>query len=65
LGSGTKPKTCREDIREITLNALSKISDGFGHDGVDPIIGSDHIHNKVVEAVQGFTRKEKHTSQND
>jgi SulP family sulfate permease len=27
-------------------------------DGVDQIIGRDHIHNKVVEAVQWFAQKE-------
>jgi anti-anti-sigma factor len=34
-------------------------------DGVDQIIGRDHIHNKVIEAVQWFTQKEKHISEND
>jgi hypothetical protein len=34
-------------------------------DGVDQNIGRDHIHNKVFEAVQEFTRKEKHISGND
>ena len=34
-------------------------------DGVDKIIGRDHIHNKVFEAVQMFTQKEKHVSGND
>jgi hypothetical protein len=28
-------------------------------DGVDQIIGRDHIHDKVFEAVQLFTQKEK------
>ena len=27
-------------------------------DGVDKIIGRDHIHNKVEETVQGFVQKE-------
>jgi len=27
-------------------------------DGVDQIIGRDHIHNKVVEAVQWFTQRD-------
>ncbi len=34
-------------------------------DGVDQIIGRDHIHNKVVEAVQLFTQKEKPDAEND
>jgi len=34
-------------------------------DGVDQIIGRDHIHNKVFEAVQLFTRKERLISEND
>jgi hypothetical protein len=34
-------------------------------DGVDKNIGRDHIHNKVFEAVQEFTQKEKHISGND
>jgi anti-anti-sigma regulatory factor len=34
-------------------------------DGVDLIIGRDHIHNKVVEAVQLFTQKEKPVAEND
>ena len=33
--------------------------------GVDQIIGRDHIHNKVVEAVQWFTRKKKPGTKND
>ena len=33
-------------------------------DGVDRTIGSDHIHSKVVEAVQWFTQKEKPVSEN-
>jgi hypothetical protein len=28
-------------------------------DGVDEIMGSDHIHNKVFEAVQLFTQQQK------
>jgi anti-anti-sigma factor len=34
-------------------------------DGVDQIIGRDHIHAKVVEAVQLFTQKEEPVSMND
>ena len=34
-------------------------------DGVDQTIGRDHIHNKVVEAVQLFTNKEKPVTKND
>jgi high affinity sulfate transporter 1 len=34
-------------------------------DGVDQIIGRDHIHNKVVEAVQLLTQKEKPVAKND
>jgi anti-anti-sigma factor len=34
-------------------------------DGVDQIIGGDHIHNKVVEAVQLFTQKAKPVAKND
>lgn len=34
-------------------------------DGVDQIIGRDHIHNKVVDAVQLFTQKEKPVAVND
>ena len=33
-------------------------------DGVDRTIGSDHIHSKVVEAVQWFTQKEKPVLEN-
>jgi hypothetical protein len=33
-------------------------------DGVDQIIGPDHIHNKVIEAVQLFTQKEKPAAKN-
>jgi MFS superfamily sulfate permease-like transporter len=34
-------------------------------DAVDKIIGRDHIHAKVVEAVQLFTQKEKPVAKND
>jgi MFS superfamily sulfate permease-like transporter len=34
-------------------------------DGVDQIIGRDHIHAKVVDAVQLFTQKEKPVAKND
>jgi high affinity sulfate transporter 1 len=34
-------------------------------DGVDQIIGRDHIHDKVIEAVQLFSQKEKQVSEND
>ena len=34
-------------------------------DGVDQIIGRDHIHAKVVDAVQLFTQKEKPVAEND
>ncbi len=34
-------------------------------DGVDKIIGQDHIHAKVAEAVQWFTQKKKFISEND
>ncbi len=34
-------------------------------DGVDKIMGPNHIHNKVVEAVQLFTQKEKPVAEND
>jgi high affinity sulfate transporter 1 len=34
-------------------------------DGVDQIIGHDHIHAKVVEAVQLFTQNEKPVAKND
>jgi anti-anti-sigma regulatory factor len=34
-------------------------------DGVDKIIGRDHIHAKVVEAVQLFTQKEEPVAEND
>jgi hypothetical protein len=34
-------------------------------DGVDQIIGRDHIHAKVVDAVQLFTQKEKPVAAND
>ena len=34
-------------------------------DGVDKIIGRDHIHSKVFEAVQWFNRKKKFISEND
>jgi high affinity sulfate transporter 1 len=34
------------------------VRDMLEKDGVDKIIGSDHIHNKVVEAVQGFIQKD-------
>jgi hypothetical protein len=34
-------------------------------DGVDQNIGRDHIHAKVVEAVQLFTQKEKPVARND
>jgi high affinity sulfate transporter 1 len=34
-------------------------------DGVDKIIGRDHIHDKVVDAVQLFTQKEKPVAEND
>ena len=34
-------------------------------DGVDEIMGCDHIHAKVVEAVQLFTQKEKPVAEND
>ena len=33
-------------------------------DGVDKIIGRDHIHNKVVEAIQWFTQKKKPGTKN-
>ena len=33
-------------------------------DGVDQIIGRDHIHNKVVEAVQWFQQNHKPDSEN-
>jgi anti-anti-sigma factor len=34
-------------------------------DGVDQIIGRDHIHNKVAEAVRWFTQKKKPGAKND
>jgi hypothetical protein len=34
-------------------------------DGVDKIIGHDHIHTKVAEAVQLFTQKEEPVAEND
>jgi hypothetical protein len=34
-------------------------------DGVDQIIGHDHIHDKVFEADQLFTQKEKPVARND
>ncbi len=34
-------------------------------DGVDQIIGRDHIHAKVVDAVPLFTQKEKPVAKND
>ena len=34
-------------------------------DGVDKIIGRDHIHNKVGEAVQEFTEKYNPVIKND
>jgi hypothetical protein len=34
-------------------------------DGVDQIIGRDHIHDKVVEAVRLFTQNEKPVAKND
>jgi MFS superfamily sulfate permease-like transporter len=34
-------------------------------DGVDQIIGRDHIHAKFVDAVQLFTQKEKPVAKND
>jgi anti-anti-sigma factor len=34
-------------------------------DGVDQIIGPDHIHNRVFEAVQLFTQKEKPVAKHD
>jgi anti-anti-sigma regulatory factor len=34
-------------------------------DGVDQIIGRDHIHNKVVEAVQLLTQKEQPEADNN
>jgi hypothetical protein len=37
----------------------------FEKDGVDQIIGRDHIHDKVFEAVQLFTQKEKPVAEND
>jgi hypothetical protein len=34
-------------------------------DGVDKILGHDHIHDQVVDAVQLFTQKEKPVAEND
>ena len=34
------------------------VMDMLEKDGVDKIIGRDHIHNKVEETVQGFVQKE-------
>jgi len=34
-------------------------------DGMDKIMGRDHIHNKVVDAVQWFTQKKKPVTKND
>jgi MFS superfamily sulfate permease-like transporter len=34
-------------------------------DGVDQTIGRDHIHTKVVDAVQLFTQKEEPVAKND
>jgi len=34
-------------------------------DGVDQIIGRDHIHDKVVDAVELLTQKEKPVAEND
>jgi hypothetical protein len=34
-------------------------------DGVDKIIGHDHIHDKVVDGVQLFTQKEESAGEND
>ncbi|MGD8988149.1 MAG: sodium-independent anion transporter, partial [Syntrophobacterales bacterium] len=34
-------------------------------DGVDKIIGRDHIHDKVADGVQLFTQKEESAAEND
>jgi len=34
-------------------------------DGVDQIIGRDHIHNKAAEAVRWFIQKKKAGAKND
>ncbi|MBT8368539.1 MAG: sodium-independent anion transporter, partial [Deltaproteobacteria bacterium] len=45
-------------VKHAVMEMLEKV-------GVDQIIGRDHIHNKIVEAVQGFTQKEKPVADND
>jgi MFS superfamily sulfate permease-like transporter len=34
-------------------------------DGVDQVIGHDHIHDKVVDAVELLTQKEEPVAEND
>jgi anti-anti-sigma regulatory factor len=51
---------------EIHLTRMKHaVTEMLEKDGVDQIIGRDHIHDKVFEAVQLFTQKQQPVARND
>ena len=59
-----------ENMKSIGIEIhLARVKHGvlemLEKDGVDKIIGSDHIHNRVLEAVEGFVRQELPLTKSD